>query len=684
MSLGQIVNNISNTVGSFGGFVSAGRRGPYTQYEGVTNRIIPGNWRLSLPYSLKVVGVSSPTFGSNTPLSGIFDVIGTPAGGGLFDEFFFPIAPSAISQDEIFAINVTPTQRGIVTEHNGVVFKELMIKGTTGQRPKINNKSGYEYFLELRNYLRSYAELKKDPKQRNCQLIFLNRKDNEYLVVEPVRFKMDRTAQESFLYRYEIALKVLGSVRPNFSSGKLQDFFNSVDSYIEQATDLILGARDVFQTFQQSIVNIQNDFVSTIAEPIEAISLTFKSFTGASLTLADMPSSIGNQLSDRTIKAFLDQAKIEKNNGNPNFANINLPINTAAEARAFGYSALNILPVSAKNDLSLSFLAPSESKMVADLANEGRSNTRLYYQDLLNTIKQSRDNFIDQYGYGSTYYNNFVGRSSYTSSPNNPEYFDSEENSILKAFYDLNKGLNLVLSTNDLFKGDVEQYTELVRSNYDSQLEVFTPQSVDEIILPDNKSLEDLATQYLGSAERWINIAIVNNLEYPYIDSSGTLQNTLAPGDKILIPRITPPDISNIPNTPEIFITQNLSETERNLGVDIRVDKDNQTFDFIIGNNNDVQLVAVGDNAAQAVIIKLALDKGSLKYHPEIGVGLNIGEKINQGIDVRDQIVVSVLSDPRFDNIKDFSFSIDGSTISIYMTLIVKNLIAPVPLTLKV
>ena len=85
MGLGKIISAISDVVGTFEGVLGQGRTGPYTQFENVTNRIIPGNWKLNLPYSFKVVGVSSPLFGSNSPLSGIIKLVVTPSGGGLFD-----------------------------------------------------------------------------------------------------------------------------------------------------------------------------------------------------------------------------------------------------------------------------------------------------------------------------------------------------------------------------------------------------------------------------------------------------------------------------------------------------------------------------------------------------------------------------------------------------------------------
>lgn len=679
MGLGNIISAFNDTVGTIGGVLLNGRTGPYTNYEGVTNRIIPGNWRLSLPYSFKVVGVSSPIFGSSSPLSGLFKVIGSPSGGGLFDEFYLPINPQNITQEENFAINITPTQRGIVAEHNGVVLKDLVIAGTTGQRPS-NTISGYEYFLQLRNYFRSYAELKKSTDQKNSQLIFMNRKDNEYLIVEPVKFVMERDSGRPFLYNYKIVMKALGLRRPNFANGILGDFFNKIDSIIERITDYIQGSRVIMQGFTNFFTGIEREFVATIMEPIETVGLAFKQFRGLPFTLADMPSSIINQLSDRTVQAFLDNAKQEKKNGNVNFAEIKIPIDTQRESTANGANALSILTPQAKADLSVSVFSDSEKNILNNFVADALKKTKSFYEELLTNITSLRDDLSDKSGVGDTYYDDFVGRT--------PEFTASSTRTPREDDVEAMIGLNLaeraikyILSTESLFNETVEQYIDDVEDKYKNNLELINPQSVDEIILPNNATLEDLAAEYLGSADRWIDIAIVNNLIAPYIDEDSTSDRIKRPGDKILIPKETPAEPSNIPTTRTIALTEDFNTTEKNLGVDIKINSD---FDFIINSTNDIELIAGGSNAGQAVIIKIALEKGSLKYHTQIGVGLGIGEKIRNGIDIRDDLILSILSDARFSGIKNLAFTTEGSTIKILMDLIVRNLATPVPLTLRV
>lgn len=679
MSLGQIATSLSDTVGSFAGVFAFGRTGPYQNFEGVTNRIIPGNWKLTLPYSFRVIGVDSAITGANSPLSGLFNVIGQPTGGGLFDEFFLPLNPQDIAQDENFSIVATPTQRGVVVEHNAVVFKDLVISGTTGMRPFLD-KSGYECFQQLRNYFRSYAQIKKSPNQQNAQLIFVNRKDNEYLVVEPQKFSMKRSASGPFLYNYSIMLKVLGATSPNFAGGILGDFFERVDRIAQDITDNIQKVRFIFQESTQLVKTVEREFTSTLLEPIETIGLTFKTVQGLPYTLADLPSSVANELSSRTITAFLDSAVSFKESGDPRFAALTLPIDTAKEATDFGAKALEVLPIQARDAISLIFSTSTEKLAFNKAVSDALSKSRNFYSGTLETNDRIRDNAAERFGVGSAEYDSFIGRTS-TFEADPDRVPSTEEIQLLSAFDLVDRAINVILSTELFFSNTISDYTETVRRNYDSSLQLGLPQSVDELVLPHGATLEDLAAEFLGSAERWIDIAVVNNLVAPYIEEGSTNPRVKKSGDRILIPRAAVPELSNIPKTKTNKISESLTETERNLGVDIKVNKD---FDFILNNLNDVELVAGGSNAGQAVILKIATEKGSLKYHPQLGVGLNIGQKIRNGQDIRDDLIQSILSDRRFTGIKNLSFFTEGSTIRINLELSVKHLLTPVPLSIPV
>ena len=680
MGLGIIAQSFNDTIASASSVFTTGslRTGASKHYEGVTNRIKVRNWKLSLPYSFQVVGVDSPLSGiAGSFSSGLQAVLGPSSGGGLFDEFYLPINPSEITQDELFSISITPTQRGIVSEHQGVIFKDLVINGTTGMRPT-NSKSGYEYFHELRNYFRAYAELKKDPEQKNAQLVFKNRKDNEFLIVEPMKFSMKR---RSFLYDYSIILKVVGMRGPVIAGGFLGEIFSTIDGYIDLVTDFALTGRRIFNNFIDTVRVTEQEFVGAILEPIEAYTLAIKSAYGLPLTIADVPSQFINDLSNGTKVSILQVAATEKKSGNVRYANVKIPSNPKRYVSENPSVALNVIPYDIKENIGIDLMTPQERSRLAKETLNFLEIPRKFYSDLRSELKAARDNITERFGFGDTDYNDFIGRDQRFSIGGSVEP-STKEVKILKGFEYSLKALDLLLSSDELFRDTLETRVDSYKNSYDQFITDFdVPQSAMEIVLPDNKSLEDLASQYLGDASRWIEIAIVNNLKSPWIDENSTSRRVKKPGDKILIPKASSTGKSNIPITKTYPISEGLSETERNLGVDIRIDKN---FNFVMNNANDFSLIAGGANAAQAVILKMSYEVGSLKYHPQIGVGLAIGEKIRNGEDVRDSIYSSILSDTRFSGINDLTFLQEGGTTNLRFNLSVRELDIPLPVVLTV
>src|SRR5690242_13487832 len=95
-------------------------------------------------------------------------------------------------------------------------------------------------------------------------------------------------------------------------------------------------------------------------------------------------------------------------------------------------------------------------------------------------------------------------------------------------------------------------------------------------------------------------------------------------------------------------LTKNLTEVEKQLGVDLKINGDG---DLELNNLNDIKLVAGAQNAAQAIFIKLNVEPGSLLYHPAIGTDLQIGQKTKDAFMIKTQILRSLTQDSRFDNV---------------------------------
>jgi hypothetical protein len=94
-------------------------------------------------------------------------------------------------------------------------------------------------------------------------------------------------------------------------------------------------------------------------------------------------------------------------------------------------------------------------------------------------------------------------------------------------------------------------------------------------------------------------------------------------------------------------ITKGLSQTEKDLGVDLKINTDG---DLEMSNLKDLKLVAGAQNAAQALRLKLEINQGSLPFHPAIGSNLQVGEKTKDAFAIKTSVLSSILADPRFES----------------------------------
>ena len=125
---------------------------PYENVKYALNKVREKYWRFDLGYAFDV---------ENGVSGGIFSLSNFYNASNTFSQFKLQINPQDFQQSESFAINVIPCQTGVVVEHQGFVTKPLRIAGTTGMNPIKGGRSGYAEMLHLRNYFRSYTELKK-------------------------------------------------------------------------------------------------------------------------------------------------------------------------------------------------------------------------------------------------------------------------------------------------------------------------------------------------------------------------------------------------------------------------------------------------------------------------------------------------------------------------------------------
>jgi hypothetical protein len=241
-----------------------------------------GSWKKSLGYSFAVVRF----------LQG--QIVPATFEGESWSEFILQINPQEISQDEIFAIEVTPTFSGIFVEHQGSTLKDIRISGTTGLSPGRNDNSGsypqsgrpaggkgvsgYKEFHDLRTYVRTYVEAKRRDTEKatgELRLVWKSFRDKEALFVEPQKFTMKRTAGKPFLYDYDIQLKAIGVADFQAAAGgwaeTLDAGFETVTQTLEATTKVLQASSDIYNSFLPELKD-------TIIAPLAALQDTIVEF----------------------------------------------------------------------------------------------------------------------------------------------------------------------------------------------------------------------------------------------------------------------------------------------------------------------------------------------------------------------------------------------------------------------
>lgn len=695
INIGGLLENIGNSVGDFISVLKgdAPKDGVYVDVPNLApQKLQSKNWTKSLPYVFGIVKDAN----SNVP-----------HGKGFID-FSLPINPTDLSQSEPPAIIIKPTQGGTTVSHNGMRYKDLIIKGTTGVHPgrgaggaskrtgkanfqpnEMKYVSGYESFLRLRNWFRSYYHQKAtNPDFKDAALVFKNYKDGEFLIVELVKFDMDRSASIKLHRNYVLTFRVLGHVE----FAEKDSFLKGLDEFLDNALDAIDTARGIFLRTGSIVKQIESTYDATVLEALRKTSLMLKALTGAVLTAADLgPNLIKKTLTakeafDLSLKMMRKQLK-EGNAGTLDSrlskANITFPNNLQ---KAVANSGTNVISTIFKGDslqaVQASDLPISAVNALADEQAAAIELPRSFFEDTLDNLVRVRDNAADRFGLGDTLFNSIYNRTNTLDVDTGKELID-DEFEVLQAFNSAIQGLNLFLSTNQAFKSSYAARIADFNDQFGGSLNLKAEQAVKEIPLPAGYTLERLALQELGDPDRWVEISELNGLKPPYIVDNMTLRTkyTLAPGDKILIPQPVKNGFATSPIPRDLPLFNGMTEAEKNLGVDLRL---TDTFDLELTNNNDIQTIKGLDNAAQAIVIKLSIEQGDILKHPELGVGLVVGSKTRDLGEIQDDLFRTLTQDPRFESVNQVELININNQLNVKFTIKFKNVDTPIPVEIRV
>jgi hypothetical protein len=471
--------------------------------------------------------------------------------------FTLPIPPQSLDLEMPIAEAATATIGGIAEDHSGAPFRMINLSGTTGVAPfrrstaaapsaaqrnvagsvaagtiqatgnvvqALNTlltdprdvpetSTGYYQFHLLQRFLESYLTLKQAEHGKNFRLAFAMWKDNSIYLVTPQRFNLRRNAQHPREYTYQLVLKAWRRIDLQNGMVKAQPPV-SVQTLTGDVFQKLFQARLVLQSAARVVDGVTGDW-NRILNVVRQGGLLAKDAAGLGYTILDFPEKIQDSLIrlDADLKAYdaardpLKRGESDRRTGR--VAGTDAPMTRNPKP---DLERLNQVPVSR---LRL------EGALLAAVNGEIRScrgMTRGDLEERRNLLLDAAADLADSIGMGSEVYNRTYGRKAAVkkTSPT------PDQLAVLAALQEAAWQFDRLIATRpapeNRAPASLEYVAQLAR---EAGVEFVVPRSQFAIPFPYGGSLEGLAAQYLGTPDRWHEIATLNKLRAPYVDETG-------------------------------------------------------------------------------------------------------------------------------------------------------------------
>lgn len=489
--------------------------------------------------------------------------------------YYLDIPPQAITQKENFATNISATRRGVVVESEGVIFKDIVISGTTGVFPgtresyggaRANFKSltsapnqasgveangtnsasevisGYAEFLGLRAFFLKFADAKVKARG-NLFLVFINEKDQQALVVEPLEFTMERNSKNPMQYQYRIVLKAIMTL-DNLASQQVEggnttpELLNSIINVSRNAAAAIQQFRAAVGQANRLVQTISQELDKTLIGPLRLLGSALQDVADARENVLRVPTTLQRNLNDAWLtiqeqrfttnkSTLIDSFVVKSSSKGLTTANNDVSTGKISTRGSTDFLTSNNLLDRAKAETFVNSVA--DALTVSALENVSKS----FVEDLKAKMQNLADDIAEVVNLGNADYDLIRNRSN-VFLPNPLRSATSSEYLLLGSTLKCIAALNSVLATNNLFAVDTNKTFEDDETALQGIVQLSAPSSVKEITILGNDTLERISVRYYGTVDRWVEIAVLNNLKYPYIADTAS-DGVKKYGDKLLI-----------------------------------------------------------------------------------------------------------------------------------------------------
>lgn len=534
---------------------------------------------------------------------------------GLDQLFPLVLNPTVYRKTHPFAADLSPTlEGGIYLEEQGVIISEIRVEAHTGFAPIRNPQdtgtpgatglklSGQAHFKRLQDRcFLEYSRLKKNLEiGPRVQLTFHNFKDKEHWIVAPKEWSLNRSASDlgRVAYPYSFTLSVLGAVEDVTDQPSEDDFV------IDSISDALGALEKASASIEGGLADLVN------------LDLAVLVGAGGQVTLANALGGVDQiLLATRGLLSGITTV-------------VSLPYTYLGEVQADLDEAVSLVSAAAN--------------LPADVVQIIRDTI-----DAIDTIAAYPEKFVDPFPQAAQ---RFLDLTRGPGNASTAELQAASTTTITQA---------QSLRSSALRPGDQARVAGRV---YSGARDFPRYEGFREVTTNYNDTLAGLAAAYLGDARRWVDIAIANQLSFPYISEEG-LPGTVRPGNPILVPTLARGgDSGQIRSRGE---RTNPSKLEAILGRDLLLAFDDRgradlVVDAALGSV-DMKTVAGTPNMQQAIRFILTVEQGEDVLYTNNGVRRIVGRRgtFDRLIDAELRVAEAISADPRVSRVANVDFNFD-------------------------
>lgn len=565
-------------------------------------------------------------------------------------QFPLPINPMSFQYTMPFSVELTPLQEGgVVTEENGIVIGEMTIEGTTGFKLRpirdtsaaagdgeftgeltktINSPvnagdevSGQYAFWRLANRcFDGYSALKKDPKAAAKTSMELHiSKDELHLEVVPREFTLKRDAgRERVTYSYTIRLAIIGAAQARIFPSPDEGLLTKIKNTISR---IRTGVQQMAATVDD--VTAALDEISRTITSVAGILDDFKQVIDAHNDLLD-----GSKRFLATPRAFM--------------------VSLAEQVGAV--AALSVNAESWPADVTQAFRSLGD-----DLDRLIVAGTQFH--------KPTWEDKVRAYENRSASGDPNIARRVFGSGGAVPDGATSGSD-VLPGTGTTGSKVADIFGPSGTRPGDARRSLVLQSA---ARLNTQEYKGFQEIVVGQGDTLQSIAAKRTGRADKWLDLAILNDLKPPFI-TNNKMPGTLQPGSKIVVPVDTPTVNPDVITGSGVAVGK--SQMEEHLGQDFEMVQTKRAngrpsglFGWAIdtaGGSTDVRKVKGVKNYAQALEMRFRTERGFNILYPAIGLPKLVGQRGFQEklADANFAARQQLLADKRTERVMGFRFRV--------------------------